>query len=301
MMLQIGSTASQQRPLITQYASDPNIIGYQICYTWDQMEPSQGNYSGIAATIVSDLAFVAQYGKQLVVQIQYKSKNLTDFPTYLQNEPNALVLSPDGNYIPNLWDASTGVLTRYVALIRQIAAQCDANPNLELVNMAESTVVDANSTLTTSPTYTAQGWVNALQSVAIAGGAAFAHATFEEYINDISGDETLVPVACSNAIAAGCVFGGPDIDPSRNNIPAYASYAQYAATYHLGSAVQTMDYAMSGAFWYNSDHSQTTAHLFSFATSSRLHVDYIFWLNLFNDSDWLSAKATIDANPWPWY
>ena len=104
-----------------------------------------------------------------------------------------------------------------------------------------------------------------------------------------------------NAINAGCSFGGPDIDPSRNNIPAYDYYAQYAATHPLGSAVQTMDYLLSGAFWYDSDHSQTTAHLFSFATSARLHVDYIFWLNMNANASWQSAKATIDANPWPWY
>ena len=56
-----------------------------------------------------------------------------------------------------------------------------------------------------------------------------------------------------------------------------------------------------GQFWYDSDHSQTTDHLFRFATSSRLHVDYIFWQNSFNDADWQNAKATIDAHPWPWY
>jgi hypothetical protein len=299
MMLNIASTSAQQRPLITQNVADPNIVGFQICYTWAQLEPGNGDYSGIDATIASDLAYVAQSGKQLVVQLQYKSKNLADFPAYVQNTPGALVQGPDGYYIPNLWDPSVGIQGRYIALLQQIAAKCDAHPNLELVNLAESAVVDAATTL--GGTYTAQGWVGALQAVAVAAGAAFPHTTFEEYINHISGDDSLVGAACANAIAAGCVFGGPDIDPSRNNIPAYDYYAQYAATSHLGSAVQPMDYDLSGAFWYDSDHSKTTEHLFSFATSPRLHVSYIFWLNNFSDANWRNAQATIEAHPWPWY
>jgi len=299
MMLNIASTSAQQRPLIAQNVADPNIVGFQICYTWAQLEPGKDDYSGIDNTIASDLAYVAQSGKQLVVQLQYKSKNLADFPAYVQNTPGALVQGSDGYYIPNLWDPSVGIQDRYIALLQQIAAKCDAHPNLELVNLAESAVVDAATTL--GGTYTAQGWVNALQAVAVAASAAFPHTTFEEYINHISGDDTLVGTACANAIAAGCVFGGPDIDPSRNNIPAYGYYALYAATSHLGSAVQPMDYDLSGAFWYDSDHSKTTEHLFSFATSPRLHVSYIFWLNNYSDANWRNAKATIAAHPWPWY
>jgi hypothetical protein len=299
MMLGIGSTSAQQRPLIAQNVGDANIAGFQICYTWAQLEPGKDDYSGIDNTIASDLAYVAQSGKQLVVQLQYKSKNPADFPAYVQNTPGALVQGSDGYYIPNLWDPSVGIQGRYIALLQQIAAKCDAHPNLELVNLAESAVVDAATTL--GGTYTAQGWVNALQALAVAAGAAFPHTTFEEYINHISGDDTLVGTACANAIAAGCVFGGPDIDPSRNNIPAYDYYAVYAATSHLGSAVQPMDYDLSGAFWYDSDHSKTTEHLFSFATSPRLHVSYIFWLNNYSDANWRNAKATIDGHPWPWY
>src|SRR5581483_10197946 len=72
MMLNIISTSAQQRALIAQNAADPNLAGFQICYTWAQLEASKGNYSGIDATIASDLAYVAGYGKQLVVQLQYK-------------------------------------------------------------------------------------------------------------------------------------------------------------------------------------------------------------------------------------
>ena len=299
MMLNIASSSAQQRSLIAQNVADPNIVGFQICYTWAQLESGKDDYSGIDATIASDLAYVAQSGKQLVVQLQYKSKNPADFPAYVQAMPGALVQGSDGYYIPNLWDPSVGIQGRYIALLQQIAAKCDTHPNLELVNLAESAVVDAATTL--GGTYTAQGWVNALQALAVAASAAFPHTTFEEYINHISGDDTLVGTACANAIAAGCTFGGPDIDPSRNNIPAYDYYAQYAATSHLGSAVQPMDYDLSGAFWYDSDHSKTTEHLFSFAMSARLHVSYIFWLNNYSDANWRNAKATIDGHPWPWY
>ena len=171
--------------------------------------------------------------------------------------------------------------------------------NSEIVNLAESATVDAATNL--GGTYTAQGWVDALQAIAQAAGVAFKTTMFEEYINHITGDDTLVGAACANAINAGCTFGGPDIDPSRNNIPAYNYYAQYAATAHLGSAVQPMDYGLTGAFWYDSDHSQTTDHLFTFAISPRLHVSYIYWLNSNGDANWRNAKLTIDARPWPWY
>ena len=298
MMLNIGSTAAQQRPLIAQNATDPNIAGFQICYTWAQLETGQGNYGGIDSTIASDLAYVAQFGKQLVVQLQYKSKSLGDFPVDLQSVPGAFVQGFDGYYVPNLWDPSVGVLGRYLTLLQQIAAKCDAHPSLEIVNLAESATVDAATTL--GGTYTAASWVNALKTIAQTA-AAFKTTTFEEYINHISGDDSLVGAACANAIAAGCTFGGPDIDPSRNNIPAYDYYAQYAATAHLGSAVQPMDYGLTGAFWFDSDHSQTTEHLFGFATSSRLYVSYIYWLNSNADLNWRSAKTTIDAHPWPWY
>ena len=154
------------------------------------MEATKGNYSGIDATISSDLAYVAQFRKQLVVQMQYKSSSISGFPAYLQAEANAIVQSPDGNFIPNLWDTTMDVQSRYVALLQQIAAKARMRtPIWEMVNMAESAVVDAATTLTTSPTYTAQAWVNAHQVVAIAGGSAFLHTTFEEYINHISGDD----------------------------------------------------------------------------------------------------------------
>jgi hypothetical protein len=299
MMLNIGSTSAQQRTLIAQNATDPNIVGFQICYTWAQLEPDKGNYTGIDATIASDLVYVAQLGKQLVVQLQYKSKTLGDFPVDLQVAPGAFVQGSDGYYIPNLWDSSAGIRSRFVALLQQIAVKCDAHPNLEIVNLAESATVDAATTL--GGTYTAQGWVDALQAIAQAAGTAFKTTTFEEYINHISGDDSLVGAVCANAINAGCIFGGPDIDPSRNNIPAYAYYAQYAATAHLASAVQPMDYGLTGAFWFDSDHSQTTEHLFAFSTSPRLHLSYIYWLNNFTDANWRNAKATIDAHPWPWY
>ena len=229
MMLDINSTSAQQRSLIAQNVTDPNILGFQICYTWAQLETSKGNYSGIANTIASDLGLrPGQSGKQLVVQIQYKSQNLSDFPAYLQAESNALVQGPGGYFIPNLWDTTMDVRGRYLALLQQIAAACDSNLSLELVNMAESATVDSTATLPAASGYTAQGWVNALQAVAMAAGTAFPTTTFEEYINHITGDDTLVGTACANAIDAGCVFGGPDIDPSRNNIPSYDSYALYA-------------------------------------------------------------------------
>jgi hypothetical protein len=299
MMLNINSTSAQQRTLIAQNAADPAIVGFQICYTWGQLEPDKGNYSGIDSAIASDLAYVAQFGKQLVVQLQYKSKTLGDFPADLQNTPGAFVQGSDGYYVPNLWDPSAGIRARYIALLQQIAARCDAHPNLEIVDQAESATVDAATTL--GGTYTAATWVDALQAIAQAAGAAFKTTTFEEYINHISGDDSLVGAACTNAVNAGCSFGGPDIDPSRNNIPAYTYYAQYAATTHLASAVQPMDYSLTGAFWFDSDHSQTTDHLFTFATSARLHVDYIFWNNNNGDLNWRNAKTTIDAHPWPWY
>ena len=299
MMLNIGSSPAQQRSLIAQNATDPNIAGFQICYTWAQLETGPGNYGGIDSTIASDLAYVSQFGKQLVVQLQYKSKALGDFPVDLQGAAGAFVQGPDGYYVPNFWDPAAGVLGRYLTLLQQIAAKCDAHPSLEIVNLAESATVDAATTL--GGTYTAPGWVSALQTIAQTAAGAFKTTTFEEYINHISGDDSLVGTACANTIKAGCTFGGPDIDPSRNNIPAYDYYAQYAATAHLGSAVQPMDYGLTGAFWFDSDHSQTTEHLFGFATSSRLHVSYIYWLNNNSDLNWRNAKATIAAHPWPWF
>jgi len=299
MMLNIASSSAQQRSLIAQNVADPNIVGFQICYTWAQLESGKDDYSGIDATIASDLAYVAQSGSSSSSSSSTRARIRRIFrPTYkLCRAPSSR--APTVYYIPNLWDPSVGIQGRYIALLQQIAAKCDTHPNLELVNLAESAVVDAATTL--GGTYTAQGWVNALQALAVAASAAFPHTTFEEYINHISGDDTLVGTACANAIAAGCTFGGPDIDPSRNNIPAYDYYAQYAATSHLGSAVQPMDYDLSGAFWYDSDHSKTTEHLFSFAMSARLHVSYIFWLNNYSDANWRNAKATIDGHPWPWY
>lgn len=299
-MLPIGSSSATQRSLIAQNLPDANLVGCQICYTWSQMEGAvAGDYSPLDGSIGSDLAYLAPLGKRLVVQLQYKSKNVSDFPAYVQAIPNGLVQGPDGYYIPNFWDPSAGVLARWLALLQQIAVRYDANPTLEFLNLAESATVDSTATLGSN--YTAQGWVNGLQAIASAASQDFARTTFEEYINHITGNDTLVGQACTNAIDAGCSIGGPDIDPSRNNIPAYAAYAPNALTHHLGSAVQPMDYLLDGAFWYDSDHSQTTEHLFAFATSVRLHVDYIFWTDNNNDPSWKNAKGTIDAHPWPWY
>jgi len=55
----------------------------------------------------------------------------------------------------------------------------------------------------------AMGSKTAARQVAVAAGAAFPHTTFEEYINHISGDDTLVGTACANAIAAERAARGP--------------------------------------------------------------------------------------------
>lgn len=299
-MLPIGSSSATQRALIAQNVPDAALVGCQICYTWAELEgAAAGDYGPLDASVGGDLDYLAALDKQLVVQLQYKSRNLADFPAYLRAWPNALVQGPDGYYIPNFWDPAAGVLDRFLSLLRRVATRYDAHPALESVNLAESATVDSTATL--GGGYTAQGWVNGLQTIAVAASQDFSRTTFEEYINHITGDDALVGTACANAINAGISIGGPDIDPSRNNIPAYAAYAPNALTHHLGSAVQPMDYLEDGAFWYDSDHSQTTEHLFAFATGPRLHVDYIFWTDNNNNSDWKNAKATIDAHPWPWY
>lgn len=283
MLLSDTISSDAQHTLMSQEASDRNLIGFQIRYSWAELEVAKNDYSGIAATIGRDLTFVAGLHKQLVVQVQYKSIVESDIPSYITSQPNGVVEGSNNYWVPNFWDTGNGIRNRFNLLLEQIASQYDGNANLELVILAESaTGLDGKSD------YSPTGWVSALNSFAVNAVPAFAKTTFEEYINFISGDQSQVGPACANVINAGGTFGGPDIDPGAS-IPAYSYYSTYAPPAHLGSAVQSADYT----------DGSTTEQIFSFATSSTLHVSYIFWLN--NAAHWPDAKATIAAHAWPWY
>jgi hypothetical protein len=124
----------------------PDIEGAQVQYTWKSLEPQEGKYN--FSSIDQDLALVQSKGKQLWVQLQDRSFNLSeDFvPDYL-HEPiynNGSVVQCNGvcdTFIPGGWVAvqwNKHVRSRFQLLLQNLATHFDGQ--IYGINLPESAI-----------------------------------------------------------------------------------------------------------------------------------------------------------------
>jgi hypothetical protein len=135
-------------------AADSGITGLMRRYTWSDIEPSEGNYSGLAQ-MEADLKDAEASGKKLFALIQVKYTSLyngVSVPKYMRDKSPSYYFNIKGNLgtVPN-WGESY-VRQRFLRLLKEIAVRYDSRPGLAGVAFNETaTSVDfATTTIRTN-------------------------------------------------------------------------------------------------------------------------------------------------------
>jgi len=167
------------------------------------------------------------------------------------------------------------VLAREQALINALAARFDNETYFEAINFTET--AGGNLTL---PSYTADGYFNALVKRMKNTKRVFSHTNVIQYANWYSnptyGTSSQALAALADAIRlVGGGWGGPDIVPDfigtgRKYIPAYDSYTPNAGLMPLGASVQNS--AMGGRY------GTFTAQALYNQGITTMHLNYMFWI-----------------------
>ncbi|MFO1468543.1 MAG: putative Ig domain-containing protein [Steroidobacteraceae bacterium] len=195
--------------------------------TWNEVEPSQGNYDFSAFDRV--LTAIANSGKpdcNLWLMVEFKSfanspvKN--PCPTYLQSRhsaPNA-----DGNGAATCFMWEPAVVSAYTEMMKAAAARFDGNEHVEGLILQESSLgfngsysQDAGS----GGTYTAVAWRDALIQIIDQCAAAFATSRCAPFLNFLRGGQQYLHdiSAAISAIPDNQVcFSGPDLLPDNRTL-----------------------------------------------------------------------------------
>ena len=253
-----------------------NFRGIQKTYTWRALEPEKGRYDFSA--ICSDLAFLGQHDKRLVIQVQTKTFGSG------QNYCPAYISGPDygggvyqtrwGSFNPIIWDEQ--VNRRLNALYAQLGKALDREPFLEAVVIPESATtfdVAAWGELR----YTVEKYTRSVEAGMQALKNAFPTTVVIQYVN--MPPESIQALA-DYARAHGVGFGGPDIypyDPVLANPQrgVYRLYAGLSGIVPLGAAVQQNDYTQKAAFRGPAGETPVK-EIYEFGRD-KLRLNYIFW------------------------
>jgi hypothetical protein len=191
----------------------PEVLGIGLWFTWRFLEPTRGNYSGIA-TLVSAcdaLRAAGLYAWIFVVDDTWAGTQRYA-PDYLTSESGAsggIYNKVNGGTTPKLWNAA--VMDRDIALWQQLGAALDTHRAVEVVSYRElDTGFGGNEFTAAGFSYTAyhdqlHRWVDATK-------AAFAHTNIAAPAN-FSGQQSLMAGWVKYCYDRGVGCGGPDIYP----------------------------------------------------------------------------------------
>lgn len=227
----------------------PHFRGVQKIYTWRSFEPTEGHYD--FSTLKADLALAKKHGRQIVVQLTFKSftKGVRSVPDYLTGEKygGGVYLTLKGAYNPVLWNRA--VAERFDALLIAFGREFDRDPNLEAVNLPE-TAVNARLDITPQPgiePYTENGYADALKQQMATLRRSLPRTVVIQYTNFPT---KLLAALTDYEKEIGVGLGGPDVYPRPDavNDPEtgiYRLYAKLAGTVPLGAAVQSENYSVA--------------------------------------------------------
>ncbi len=187
-------------------AVKPGVTGIEKRYDWRTLEPTQGNYD--FSEIASDLNFVAGQGLQFIVFIEDKTFNKPmPTPDYLSayTLPNRA-----GGYTLLRWHPT--VVAGIKALLTQLAARFDGNPNFEGVAIAETAVGLDDAALKVNG-YTPEAYRDALIDILDTAAAQFTRSQVSWYMNFLPGQQRYLADIADAVAPLGVAMGGPDILP----------------------------------------------------------------------------------------
>lgn len=268
------------------YLQEPAIRGFNIRYSWADLEPEPNRYDFSA--LRRDLKTAAAHRKQLVAFLTDKTfspRSPHPLPVHLR--AYALTNST-GGITPKKWDRR--LIERNVALAEALAREFDSHPNFEGIAWQESAPSLPRAQLEPAgytPELFRDGLIRMLagSSEALRRSQVFWYQNFVpmrmEYLREIT--VAVLPYRV--------VLGGPDILPYRTGLkPSYDLYEEFRGKLKLSSSAQADSYRHHR---YDTDNSAkapyhqglkpihpegyvTMEQIFEFGRD-RLHLNYIFW------------------------
>lgn len=227
----------------------PHFRGVQKNYNWRTLEPQEGHFD--FSTLRTDLALAKKHGRQLVVQLTYKSfaRGVRNVPDYLEGAKfgGGVYATIMGSYNPVLWDDA--VRARFKALIAALGREFDAHPNLEAVNLPETapSIKEGAKPQPGVTPYTENGYFAALKDTMLALRHAFPRTVVIQYTNF---PPNLLDQFTDYEKEIGVGMGGPDVYPREDAIShptkgVYRFYPKLAGIVPLGAAVQITNYCVA--------------------------------------------------------
>lgn len=226
----------------------PHFQGVQKAFTWRDLEPARDRYD--FSSLKRDLELVRRHGKQLVVQLTFKSfiAGERSVPDYLKGPDfgGGVYHARVGGFNPVLWNKA--VNARFLALMTALGREFDRDPNLEAVNLPET----APSLAVTGPgegvdPYDEQKYFEALKDQIRTLRQAFPTTVVIQYTNF---PPKLLDALTDYEKELGVGMGGPDVYPREDAVSdpkrgVYRLYSKLAGTVPLGAAVQSSNYRVS--------------------------------------------------------
>ncbi len=277
------------------FLTHPRFAGAQIMYSWKQLEPGMGNYD--FSVVEEDLKYLEKHGKKLFVQLQ-------DVTFYPKNKavPNYLLSSEyDGGVVeqfsangePAGWVAkrwNENVRERFAQFLLAFGEAFDSK--IEGINLQETAVSIEEDA---DPSFTEEGYVEALKANMLALKKAFPNATTMQYANFVPGewrpwdDKGYLSGIYEYGEEIGVGLGSPDLMVTRkaqlNHPLGLMHEGEYSVP--LGIAIQDGNYVgQTGAdLDFEEGHKRGAQSrnnivplLHAFARDF-LKVNYMFWVN----------------------
>ena len=227
----------------------PHFRGVQKIYSWREFEPEKGRYD--FSSLKADLALAKKHDRQLVAQFTFIAftTGTRRIPDYIQGPEfgGGVYATVKGAFNPVIWNRK--VAERLDALLVAFGREFDRDPNLEAVNLPETST---SAYLDRTPqegveAYTDAVYFEALKRSMTTLRHAFPNTVVIQYTNFPT---KLLPQLTDYEKEIGVGMGGPDVYPRPDavNNPekgVYRLYAKLAGTVPLGAAVQQSNYAVA--------------------------------------------------------
>lgn len=303
-----ATTARKYHPghyvaLLSEYGSQaymasslkPGVQGFMKRYRWRDLEPTYGNYD--FSEIRSDLAWTAAYGMRLIVMIEDKSfKAMKPTPAYL----DAYALrNTRGGYTLARWNPY--VAGRMKALLVALG-RFDGNWNFEGVALQE-TALTLESWVLDAQGYTPEKYRDYYISNLTAAANSLPTSRVFWFMNYLPRNQSYIGTIANAVAGKGVAMGGPDVlpdDPTLQDMT-YPYFDQFRYRMPLFGQVEGECYESLHKTCCYATKYWTMPELFRFARD-RLHVDYMFWSRVtqqtqWNSYDWYDALPVIENNP----